>query len=411
MGSSEHQILPIGGLMRQRLGSRKPHRRLRRAAAVLACVTAFGLPAAPAAADVASVGAAQMWAGNRSARADGLAAPTNVRAETASQGIHVSWDPLVGASPSVHYAAYARPPGSTDPGFGCFQPTSEPGDRLGCTISRDLDPGAEYEVYAVAMNGVEQSAPAFAAGPVTAGGTPPAPDAPTITTVTAGRGTLTVSWDKVQFATSFTATAVATDGVSPGGTCHESAKSLSCTIKDLSAAVTYRVTVTATGLGGTSPSSAVATGVPTGVPTTPPQPPTNAPTLASDVARGETPAAGSHITVSGHGFKPGTTVEVALYSAPRVLARPVVAANGSFSATVTIPATYKGEHTFVATGTSPNGRVRYLALPVTIAAAGTGLPVTGSPVTALALFGLATVTAGGFAVFTTRRRKPRPTTA
>ncbi|WP_412751221.1 fibronectin type III domain-containing protein [Krasilnikovia sp. M28-CT-15] len=333
--------------------------------------------------------------------------PTNVRAETAPTGIHVSWDAVQASPPGIQYSAFARPPGSTDPGFGCFEPASEPGGRLGCTISRDLDPGAEYEVYVVAQNGPDRSDPAFVDGLVTAGGTAPAPAAPTITTVRAGQGILTVSWEKVQFTTSFTATAVAADGVSPGGSCQVS-KALSCTITGLSAGVTYRVSVTATGPGGTSPASTAATGIPTGVPTAPPEPPKNAPTMESDVTHGETPAAGSHITMSGDGFKPGTTVVVALYSEPQVLARPVVAANGSFSAVVTIPATYKGEHTFVATGINPSGKVRYLTLPVTIAAAGTGLPVTGPPITALALFGLAMVTAGCYAVFATRRR-PRPT--
>ncbi|WP_412745502.1 fibronectin type III domain-containing protein [Krasilnikovia sp. MM14-A1004] len=384
---------------------------MRRAAAVLTFVTALGLQATPAqaiasaTAKAANAGAVQKSHGNRSLRADGLAAPTNVTAETASEGIHVSWDPLA-EPPGVQYSAFARPHGSTDPGFGCFEPTSEPGDRLGCTISHDLDPGAEYEVYVIAMSGPDRSDPAFVDGLVTAGGTAPAPEAPTITTVKAGRGALTVNWEKVQFTTSFTARAVAADGVSPGGSCQAS-KALSCTITGLSAGVTYRVSVTATGPGGTSPASAGVTGIPTGVATAPPAPPKDAPSMESDVNQGETPAAGSDITVSGDGFKAGTTVEVALYSEPKVLAHAVVAANGSFSTTVTIPAAYTGAHTFVAAGLGPNGKVRYLTLPVTIAAANSGLPVTGTPVTALALFGLAMLIAGGYTVSATRLRPPR----
>ena len=75
--------------------------------------------------------------------------------------------------------------------------------------------------------------------------------------VTPGDQQVTVSWDPVADATEYTAS------VSPGGqSCTVSAPATSCVITGLTNGVSYLVSVTAVGPGGTSTASAAISSIP-----------------------------------------------------------------------------------------------------------------------------------------------------
>ncbi len=83
------------------------------------------------------------------------------------------------------------------------------------------------------------------------------PATPTGVVITPGNEQITVSWDAVPDATQYTVS------VSPGGaSCTVSAPATSCVITGLSNGVSYLVSVTAVGPGGTSTASAAKSGTP-----------------------------------------------------------------------------------------------------------------------------------------------------
>jgi hypothetical protein len=87
------------------------------------------------------------------------------------------------------------------------------------------------------------------------------------------------------------------------------------------------------------------------------------------------PPAGSTLTVSGTGFAPDSDVHLTIESTPLLLARATTDAAGAFSVAVTIPPSYAGHHSIVATGIDPQGSVRVLASTIEVGSL-TGTPVT-----------------------------------
>ena len=84
---------------------------------------------------------------------------------------------------------------------------------------------------------------------------------------------------------------------------------------------------------------------------------------------------GGLVTVSGTGFAIASNVYVTIES-NRLLATVTVNASGNFAVDVTIPASYSGQHTLVATGTDPQGSERVLAAAIQI---GSGSPPQNAP--------------------------------
>lgn len=118
------------------------------------------------------------------------------------------------------------------------------------------------------------------------------------------------------------------------------------------------------------------------------------------------------VQVSGTGFRPGSTVDVWLFSTPYLLGEATVAADGTFSATFALPdGVPVGAHTVQMNGVSTDGAVRSLSTGVVVladpvatpAAAGTPLATTGAQSGDLALLALALLGAGVLAVRVRRR--------
>ncbi|WP_067196067.1 putative Ig domain-containing protein [Microbacterium sp. XT11] len=103
---------------------------------------------------------------------------------------------------------------------------------------------------------------------------------------------------------------------------------------------------------------------------------------SSDGSLGGVPATvtrGQRLQVTGDGFLPGATVALGIYSTPTALATAVAGDDGSFSATVTVPADQSlGAHTIAASGIGDDGAARLLASGTTVQATGsTGGGSTG----------------------------------
>jgi hypothetical protein len=140
--------------------------------------------------------------------------------------------------------------------------------------------------------------------------------------------------------------------------------------------VAYTLRVVANGPGG---SSGVASGTlakpPTGTPVAPDAPP-GSPVSAGAV----TVAAGAQVLIAATGFKPGSTVVLALYPGAVAQTTTTASSSGAISATVTVPpGTTAGAHPLLATGLAPNGNVRYVAKAVTVEAFGAGLGTGSEP--------------------------------
>lgn len=76
---------------------------------------------------------------------------------------------------------------------------------------------------------------------------------------------------------------------------------------------------------------------------------------------------GSETTVTGVGFKPGSTVEVWLFSTPTLLGTTIVSQDGTFSLQVTVPGDLlAGSHTLQAEGLNAAGVLRALSAGVTV---------------------------------------------
>ncbi len=114
--------------------------------------------------------------------------------------------------------------------------------------------------------------------------------------------------------------------------------------------------------------------------------------------------AGKAITVTGNGWKPGSTVTILLTGNATPLGTATVDANGAFSASVTIPSdTAAGAHTITITGTDPSGVARTVQSgTITVTAI---LPATGGDTGPLTLLGVALVSAGAVMLAPRRRRR------
>ncbi|WP_330186440.1 fibronectin type III domain-containing protein [Dactylosporangium sp. AC04546] len=281
-----------------------------------------------------------------------------------------------------------------------------------CTIS-GLANGTEYTVR-VRADGVGTSGDSDW---VSAAKVAPsvAPAAPAGVAATAKVEAIAVSWTAGPAGSGvkrFKATATAPGGATQS--CETTdGTGTSCTITGLVAGVTYSVAVRALGLYGRDSdwSTPAATAMPAAV-TVPAEVPPASGTV--DSSSGSAVAPGEQITISGTGFAPNTTIKVALYSTPTVLATTTTDGAGAFSVPVTVPAGLSGAHTLVASGVDSNGQPRYLNLAVAVStdhavdtggsgggsssSGGSGsLAVTGEPISSIALGGLLML-AGGLAL-------------
>ncbi|MCZ2822684.1 fibronectin type III domain-containing protein [Modestobacter sp. VKM Ac-2977] len=127
-------------------------------------------------------------------------------------------------------------------------------------------------------------------------------------------------------------------------------------------------------------------------------------TLTSDDADGKV-VAGEKITISGKDFLPGSTVDLVVYSTPVELGTATVLADGTFSATVTLPKELaNGTHHLVASGVDANGNPRNLVVEVTVSGGTAVLAYTGfSPLPFVGAGALALVAGGGLLVASRRR--------
>jgi hypothetical protein len=137
--------------------------------------------------------------------------------------------------------------------------------------------------------------------------------------------------------------------------------------------------------------------------------PTSNGTLTSSDADGKV-VAGEQVTISGKDFLPGSTVELVVYSTPVKLGSAVVLADGTFSATVTLPKDLaNGVHHLVATGVDVNGAVRNLVVEVTVsggtATVSGGLAYTGFTALPFVGAGVLALGLGGGLLVASRRRQ------
>uniref|UniRef100_UPI0025C7414F fibronectin type III domain-containing protein n=1 Tax=Demequina sp. TaxID=2050685 RepID=UPI0025C7414F len=90
---------------------------------------------------------------------------------------------------------------------------------------------------------------------------------------------------------------------------------------------------------------------------------------------------GGYVLVSGEGFKPGSTVEVWIFSTPMKLGALTVASDGTFSGMVKLPASLGvGAHTVQVNGVTAGGHTASTSLGVRLGAEPSGLAVTGGTV-------------------------------
>jgi LPXTG-motif cell wall-anchored protein len=106
--------------------------------------------------------------------------------------------------------------------------------------------------------------------------------------------------------------------------------------------------------------------------------------------------------VTGAGFKPGSTVEVWLFSTPTLLGTTIVLQDGTFSLPVTVPGnTPAGSHTLQAEGLTTAGVFRAVSAGV-IVSKDVVLPETGSQSDGWLIVGMFALIIG--TVLVTRRR-------
>jgi LPXTG-motif cell wall-anchored protein len=126
--------------------------------------------------------------------------------------------------------------------------------------------------------------------------------------------------------------------------------------------------------------------------------------LTSSDADGKVKA-GSQVTISGKDFLPGSTVELIVYSTPVKLGEAVVLADGTFSATVTLPKTLaNGVHHLVASGVDVTGNARNLVVEVTVSGGTAVLANTGFSTAPYLGAGALALLGGGGLILASRRR-------
>ncbi|WP_344505255.1 fibronectin type III domain-containing protein [Dactylosporangium maewongense] len=348
-----------------------------------------------------SAASAPVVAGGPAAQSTDIPEPVNLVVTPGDQKLLVEWrapwdpDHAVGGY-TVHV--------EEEPGRDCV--TTHPT----CTIE-GLANGTSYTVSVRSDGAVSGES-----GWVTATGTPSvAPGEPTAVTAEAKIEAITVSWIAGAPGTGvarFQALATAPGG--DHGVC-ETVTGNSCTISGLKWGDTYSVTVMAIGRHGRNSawSEPAKVAVPHEV-TVPADLPAGIGHFGG--SSGDEVAPGELFTVTGSGFAPHSTVKVAVYSTPIVLATTMTDGAGTFSAEVSVPEAVKGgPHTLVAAGVDTGGEPRFLTMAVTVAveyeatafgdAGGSVLAVTGDPVGRTAGAGAALVIAGMLLVGASRRFK------
>ena len=159
--------------------------------------------------------------------------------------------------------------------------------------------------------------------------------------VVAGAGSLLATWSAAQAPPGTTYTATAQPG---GASCTSTGEQ--CLITGLENGTTYRIAVLASHDGSTGESVAGSH--------TPRADATHL-TLALGISTGAT-VGGSTSTVTGEGLLPGSRVKVIVHSTPRTLGSFPVAADGTFHATVHLPAGLEaGAHQLTASGKGIDG--------------------------------------------------------
>ncbi|MEV0568494.1 fibronectin type III domain-containing protein [Dactylosporangium sp. NPDC050588] len=348
-----------------------------------------------------SAASAPVVAGGPAAQSTDVPEPVNLVVTPGDQKLLVEWrapwdpDHAVGGY-TVHV--------EEEPGRDCV--TTHPT----CTIE-GLANGTSYTVSVRSDGAVSGES-----GWVTATGTPSvAPGEPTAVTAEAKIEAITVSWIAGAPGTGvarFQALATAPGG--DHGVC-ETVTGNSCTISGLKWGDTYSVMVMAIGRHGRNSawSEPAKVAVPHEV-TVPADLPAGIGHFGG--SSGDEVAPGELFTVTGSGFAPHSTVKVAVYSTPIVLATTMTDGAGTFSAEVSVPEVVKGgPHTLVAAGVDTGGEPRFLTMAVTVAveyeatafgdAGGSVLAVTGDPVGRTAGAGAALVIAGMLLVGASRRFK------
>jgi hypothetical protein len=128
-------------------------------------------------------------------------------------------------------------------------------------------------------------------------------------------------------------------------------------------------------------------------------------TLTSSDADGKV-VAGEQVTISGKDFLPGSVVDLVVYSTPVKLGTATVLADGTFSATVTLPKDLaNGTHHLVASGVDVNGNPRTLVVEVTVSGGTAVLAYTGFSALPYAGAGALALLAGGGLLVVSRRRQ------
>ncbi|MGY2076269.1 fibronectin type III domain-containing protein [Blastococcus sp. SYSU DS0828] len=265
----------------------------------------------------------------------------------------------------------------------------------------------------------------------------PAPNAPTLTALTAGDGSATVAFTPG----TDTGTAVTgweyrvdKDAWAPLTTTSTKDGARTGTVPGLTNGTPAIVVVRATSGRGPGAISNALTVTPSApVTSTPPAPepapeekadtprvpatvPTTSLTLTTDKGDITSAAPGEELVVIGTGFRPNSTVAIVIYSEPRLLGTATTDGNGDFRTAVTVPADLAaGQHSLVASGFAPDGTERFLRLDVTVAApaedettaptgAGTTLASTGADIAVPVVGGLVALAAGGALLRAARRR-------
>jgi titin len=275
----------------------------------------------------------------------------------------------------------------------------------------NLDNGTRYEFRVRAANSAGAGPPSKTV-PVLIG----QPSSPSKVTATAGTSSIAVSWKKPsrnpELVTGYTVTAEP----GPAGCEIRGADETGCVLGS-TAGTSYTVTVVAHTAAGVDsfPSNPSAAVIPSEPHVTFIPPATNL-KLTSD-AGAANPTAGQRIVVSGSRFAAYSTVAIALYSQPQILAMVGTDGDGRFTAAVTVPTgVAAGPHTLMATGVGPTGAARAMKLAVTVAVAdsatgdggaggGDTLAITGIPVTAMVLAGLVLILTGAALSWSGRPRR------
>nr|WP_240942099.1 fibronectin type III domain-containing protein [Planosporangium thailandense] len=314
-------------------------------------------------------------------------------------------------TPHTWVIQLTTPKGATVTENTCVGEVEDSGGLNDCSFVGSID--GTYTVKVTAKTPVGTSTES-ATESVTVKQTVFAPGKPQNLKALPGPNELVVSWqppaDPGDGVAKYHAEAVLVNGQADAGSC-ETAQ-LTCTIKGLNPGTSYDVWVFSVGAQGDhDPEPAELQNVkPLAPVTSPPTPPASVPSSAGKVtAPSSSLTSGKSVTLSGSGYAPDSPVQIVVYSSPKVLKTVTTDGTGSFSVSVTLPAGLTGSHTLVAGGVGPDGAYRYLTLPVTVSAAGTGgtgggLPITGQSVPKLVVTALLVLAFGVVLVRLSRRR-------